>query len=298
LIVNQSPTNFGIEQSRWQLSTIQQVCVAVKSYTLMGLCLVLRRFGLRHLRGRHYVHSPDTLYNEKLAYIQQIIKSYNPQTERIYFMDQLTVYMHPSVGYDWVDETTKQPLARRGYKADQTFRICGAIDCFDGEVETLIQNKISVPALISFFTTLSQKNPEMTNYVITDNWPNHVHPDLMAALQPQKYPFGYILPPSWKDVKPKKKYMGKNIPVQLVFLPTYASWLNPIEKLWRWLKQDLIHLHRCTDNFKELKEKVTDWLNKPEHQKRELLFYVGLLKENGIFDEAINYAKSNISKNV
>ncbi|MBK9335612.1 MAG: transposase [Lewinellaceae bacterium] len=34
-----------------------------------------------------------------------------------------------------------------------------------------------------------------------------------------------------------------NLPVQLHFLPTYASWLNPIEKVWKMLKQDLVHNH-------------------------------------------------------
>ncbi|MBE2197018.1 MAG: transposase, partial [Anaerolinea sp.] len=28
-----------------------------------------------------------------------------------------------------------------------------------------------------------------------------------------------------------------------LFLPTYASWLNPIEKLWRWLRADVLYNH-------------------------------------------------------
>ncbi|MBK9008807.1 MAG: transposase [Anaerolineae bacterium] len=26
-----------------------------------------------------------------------------------------------------------------------------------------------------------------------------------------------------------------------LLFPTYASWLNPIEKLWKWLKQEVLH---------------------------------------------------------
>jgi len=29
----------------------------------------------------------------------------------------------------------------------------------------------------------------------------------------------------------------------LVPLPTYGSWTGPIERLWRWLKQEVLHLH-------------------------------------------------------
>jgi hypothetical protein len=31
--------------------------------------------------------------------------------------------------------------------------------------------------------------------------------------------------------------------LQSVWLPTYAPWLNPIEKLWRWLRQDVLKMH-------------------------------------------------------
>ena len=27
--------------------------------------------------------------------------------------------------------------------------------------------------------------------------------------------------------------------IEPVWLPTYAPWLNPIEKLWRWLRQEV-----------------------------------------------------------
>jgi len=32
--------------------------------------------------------------------------------------------------------------------------------------------------------------------------------------------------------------------ITLVYLPTYAPWLNPIEKLWRKAYQEVLHLHR------------------------------------------------------
>jgi putative transposase len=47
--------------------------------------------------------------------------------------------------------------------------------------------------------------------VIQDNWNIHTHPEVLTALA--RYP----------RIKP-------------VWLPTYAPWLNPIEKLWRWVR--------------------------------------------------------------
>ena len=297
LKIRQSPFNFGIEQSRWRLASIRAVCTALRGYTTMGVLMVLTRMGIRHLRGRSYTHSPDQEYAEKLAYIKQVIKNFDPETQVIYFIDQLTVYLHPSVGYDWSVQDEQQPLARRGYKSDLTFRLCGALNCFTGETEIMVRNKITVPALVGFLTLLTEKNPGKTVIAMADNWPNHWHPNLRAALQEQLYPFRTNLPQSWAQIKPQKKYIGKNLPVQMVHLPTYASWLNPIEKLWRWLKQDLTHQHRLTDDFKMLKQKVIEWVAKEEHQFDKLLKYVGLLADDGIFSEEIKLAKSNFSKN-
>jgi transposase len=62
-----------------------------------------------------------------------------------------------------------------------------------------------------------------------------------------------------------------------LFLPTYASWLNPIEKLWRWLKQDVLHLHRLAHDLMKLRQRVLDFLDQFTSGSQPLLHYVGLL---------------------
>lgn len=297
LVLGQSPENYDQPQSRWTLKAIGQVVSCLHGYTMAGIWRVLRSMRIRHLRGRQYVHSPDRYYKEKLKYLLDVIRNYDPQRQEIYFMDQLTVYLHPSVGYDWA-KAHKQPLARQGYRSNRTFRICGAINCFTGQIEHLIRGKISIPALVQFFHQLLDKHPGKTIFIVLDNWTVHWHPDIRAVLQEQAFPFSMNLPASWQHLQPKKKYIGQNLPVQLIYLPSYASWLNPIEKLWRWVKQEIIHNHRFTDAFDELKNRVVDWLNDPAHREHALLHYVGLENQDGIFASALLDAKTNMSKNV
>ena len=59
-------------------------------------------------------------------------------------------------------------------------------------------------------------------------------------------------------------------------LPTYASWTNPIEKLWRWLRQEVLHLHRLADRLEELRAEVRRFLDRFALGSLELLRYVGL----------------------
>ena len=64
---------------------------------------------------------------------------------------------------------------------------------------------------------------------------------------------------------------------RILELPTYASWLNPIEKLWRWLQQDVLHLHRLCDDWQALKLAFANFLDGLTDGSLELLRYVGLL---------------------
>lgn len=259
--------------------------------------MLLHRLKVRHVRAREYVHSPDKYYAEKFEYLQNTIRQYDADRQVLYFLDQLTVYLHPSVGYDWVKPGEVQPLCRQGYRSNRTFRLCGAVNCFTADIEVMVRSKISVSALVEFFKQLSQKHQGKTIYIVLDNWTVHWHPDVRAALEPQHYPFTMDLPKSWQHLKARKKYRNLNLPIQLVYLPTYASWLNPIEKVWKWLKQDVIHLHRMTDDFIALKTRVLEWFTKPTHSAEQILKFIGLKAEDGIFSQAMKSAISNMSKN-
>jgi transposase len=88
--------------------------------------------------------------------------------------------------------------------------------------------------------------------VIHDNWHIHTHPDVLTALE--RYP----------QITP-------------VWLPTYAPWLTPIEKLWRWLRQDVLKPHRWVEDWPRVKQRVHDFLDQFAHGSSDLLRYVGLI---------------------
>ena len=88
-----------------------------------------------------------------------------------------------------------------------------------------------------------------------DNWPVHFHPDLLVALQPQTSPFPFPRPGNWPtepSAAAVRKWGESRLPIRLVPLPTYASWLNPIEKPWRRLRQEVVHLHPWADDLPAL----------------------------------------------
>lgn len=280
------------QNSRWCLRTLLETCKdVVHLKTAMGLLKALRKLGITRQKARSYVHSPDTQYADKLAYIEQVISECvkSEGQKVVVFMDELTYYNHPSLAADYAPQK-QQPKAARAIGAEKTYRIAGCLNALTGQVTAIQRSKIDVGNIVMLFQDLVKAYPQaQTIYVIMDNWPVHYHPDVLSALQSnQLSPFAFPTPKSWKDLKPKKKFLNLNLPIQIVSLPTYASWLNPIEKLWKLFKKDFIHNHKYAHCFKELTEIIQQHLLNLQMPNFHLRQYCGLLNKEGIFAKCLN----------
>src|SRR5262249_18038376 len=114
-------------------------------------------------------------------------------------------------------------------------------------------------------------------FVVLDNWPVHFHPDVLADLEPQWSPFTCPRPPAW-PAAPTRRHTAPPLPIQLVPLPTYASWLTPIETPCRLPTQARLHLHRRADDLPARRDRVLDFLARFQDAPPDLLRYVGLEK--------------------
>lgn len=276
--------------SRWTIDLLRAACVHfIRAKGRGAFKRVMKSLKVSYQRARTYFHSPDADYELKLAYLRQIITSYKDGQTVILFEDELTYYNHASPAPDHCPQK-HQPKAGLAIGGERSWRVIGALDIFNGKLIAQQRSAIQVPTFVSFLKQIALLYPQAkTIYLVLDNWPVHFHPDVLSALQKQTCPYPFLTPASWKNIKPKK-YKGDKLPIQLVPLPTYASWLNPIEKIWRWLKQDLLHNHCFANNFKELKNKVEGFLNKLLTPSSETLAVVGLLKNDGIFAKELKSA--------
>jgi len=67
-----------------------------------------------------------------------------------------------------------------------------------------------------------------------------------------------------------------------VWLPTYAPWLNPIKKSWRWLRDNVLALHRLADDWDAPLARVAAFLDQFADESDALLHYVGLLGDGAL----------------
>ena len=197
----------------------------------------------------------------------------------MFYLDEFTFYRQPTQAAAYALAGSKTPLAQRSYRSNTTARVIAALNAHTGQVTYLQRSRTTLPVVRQLYYDLRAAYPTHEQlFVAQDNWPVHVHPDVTVILEKQTFPWPAQPPPNWAT-QPRANVAPDTLPIQLVFLPTYAPWTNPIEKLWRWLNQDVLHLHRLSDQWDALKARVCTFLDGFAKPAPALLRYVGLLPD-------------------
>lgn len=242
--------------ARWSLRTIRVSVASLTDYSISGVWRVLRRNDLLLRSAKIQQWSPDPDYLRKQARLLKCLREggLSPKEIIVLFIDEMGFYRWPEPATTWALSVPEPfPLAERAGGNNQQWRTIGALNAMTGRVDYLDHYIIGREKVIAFYHQLDQAYKRARCiYVVQDNWSIHRHPDVLEAL----------------TALPR---------IQPVWLPTYSPWLNPIEKLWRWLRQDVLKMHRHVNEWKQVRQLVRAFLDQFARGSKELLHYVGLL---------------------
>jgi transposase len=255
-LLAQTPRQHDVaDRSRWRLQDIGAAISWLQDKTISGIQQVLKRLGIVRKRGIPFIRSPDPDFRLKrrriaAAFIEALLN----EDVIILFQDELSYYQQPDGALDYGEEGDSQPLVDRAPGANQLTRIGAVLNGLTGRVIYKQGKKFGKAAMCQLYREIRRAYPEQKIYVVQDNFPAvHKHEDTLQTAAELE-----IIP---------------------LFLPTYASWLNPIEKLWRWLKDTLLHAHEWAHDIQQLRQEVCDRLDQFDQGSDALLRYVGLLPD-------------------
>ncbi len=255
-LLHQSPGQYGLPRTRWRLQDIGRALCWLEGVTDPGIYKVLKRLGFSRKKALYFIQSPDPEYRAKW---QRILAAYREAVEQpeavvLLFQDELTYLRRAVIQPTW---QTRGRTRRHRHKTGNNTqaRIGAVLNALTGQVLFLQRSKVGKEELAKLYALVRQAYPQAERiYLVQDNWPVHYSPTVLAA--------------------------AREHDLTLLFLPTYASWLNPIEKLWRWLRQDVLHSHELSHDFKQLRRQVAEFLSRFAHGSLQLLHYVGLLSKS------------------
>jgi transposase len=245
----------GPPPSRWSLRGIQATFPWWAELTLSGVWRALHHLGLGLRSTEVQQYSPDPDYMMKEAHLLACLReaAATPDAVVALFLDEMGYTRWPAPAADWGPVApAPRPVADRAGSKQQLWRVIGALNALTGQVDYLDSYIIGREKVSAFYRQLDHVYTDARRvYVIQDNWSIHRHPDVLATLE------------SLPRIEP-------------VWLPTYAPWLNPIEKLWRWLKEDVLKQHRLAADWATRRHRVNAFLDQFATSGGHLLRYVGL----------------------
>lgn len=170
----------------------------------------------------------------------------------VIFQDEASFYRQPGQAWLWASMGRRQPKMRYSHRSNTLMRTIGFLDAVTGKVLAWDFPRVTVDRLARCLRQVSQAYPEAKKiYLVWDNWPNHWHPLVLEAVQ--------------RDPR-----------LVVLALPTYAPWLNAIEKLWRLLHQEVAHAHPWCDDFNQFRRTILNKLAEFSEGSPRLLQYCGL----------------------
>ena len=218
-----------------------------KTYTPSGLSRLLHRLDFSYKKTKHEPCKADRAAQEVfLKEMLQLLDKIKDESEHsvAYFVDAVHPQHNTRSDYGWIKKGQDAVvLANTGRKR---ININGAINAHDvTDVVIDEADTISFQSTQHLIEKIAQKHPFETIYLIHDN---------------ARYYYA----------KQLREWLEDNYPsVKQVFLPPYSPNLNLIERLWKFLRKEVIS-YNFYPTFIEFKARVLDFFDDIRKYKFQL----------------------------
>jgi len=134
--------------------------------------------------------------------------------ETICFMDGVHPTHNVQTAYGWIKKGERKELL--GNTGRSRVNLSGVIDVLAHKVIIQEDKTLNADSIISFLKKIEEAYPQKTKiYLFCDNAPYYRNKSVLEHLETSK--------------------------ITLKFLPPYSPNLNPIERLWKWMKERIIY---------------------------------------------------------
>lgn len=217
-LILQGPEACGFDTGRWTAAVVQE--------------LLFRRFGVEYavkyipqlLASLHlsckrveafsFREDPEAQRLWKEERFPALVRQAQREAAAILFEDESTFRMWSRTSYSWGE--TGKPLRCPVYMSSVYQKVFGAIDLATGRFLYRRGSSLKGEQFVAFLKHLLTRY-RCKVYLVVDNGSSHKGPAVKAFLTQNAHR------------------------IELVRLPTYSPGLNPIEKVWKQIKQDKLH---------------------------------------------------------
>lgn len=231
-----TPRAFGFLRSRW--------CCAVVTLALWQTCRLdvsretvrrwLHRADLVWRRPRPVLKRRDPRREAIVGQLRALLRDL-PDDETVVFQDEVDIHLNPDIGFMWMRRGQQAEVVTPGDNAKNY--LAGSLHWRTGTLLGAVTGPRRSGALVA--AHLGELCRRLRRYkkihVILDNAKIHKCAAVANVL---------------------REHAGR---LELHYLPTYAPEMNPIERVWWHLREEITRNHHC-QTLEELIELVCAWL--------------------------------------
>lgn len=195
------------------------------SYTVPGLRNWLKRHEFSYKKPAIVPGKADKQQQEMWVAGYEELKQGLPENETICFMDGVHPTHNVQPAYGWIKKGVRKEIPGNGGRS--RLNLSGVVDIISHKVFIQEDEMLNAEATMSFLRKLEENYPTKTKiHLFCDN----------ARYYRNKAVTEYL----------------KRSKIELHFLPPYSPNLNPIERLWKWMKERVIYntYYREFEDFK------------------------------------------------
>lgn len=230
--------------------TAREAVAKVKQITGTGLSQgEMRRFmhemGMKPLKTGHVPAKADPVAQQLFLEeeLSPLLARASAGGCHLFFMDAAHFVLLPFVGILWCFERVFIKAAA----GRNRINVLGALDAVTLKMETVVNTTyVNAGTIAEMLEKLAKRFTQLPIYVVLDN-ARYQHCD-------------YV------------KELAEALGIHLVFLPTYSPNLNLIERVWRYIKKDVLgtHYYECAKKFHEAIETSLHEINHNHHRMADM----------------------------
>lgn len=216
---------------------VKDIIVYVKSvygvsYTVSGMCEWLKRHGFSYKKPSLVPGKADEEAQRIWIAEYEKLKLNLKVDETICFMDGVHPTHNTQLAYGWIKKGHRKELAANSGRS--RLNLSGAIDLINGRMFIREDETLNAQSTITFLKSIVDAYPTMKKiHLFCDNARYYRNKDVKTYLENSK--------------------------IELHFLPPYSPNLNPIERLWKWMKERVMY-NTYYEDFEEFKTAVFGFL--------------------------------------
>ena len=240
------PDTLGVALTRWSLAKLSEHLAGLGiELCEEALRQTLRTAGLSHQRTRSWKWSPDPEFADKARRVLGLYRQAPDDGVVVCFDEMGPIQLIPHHGSGWATHKRPERLRATYSKPNGVRYLFGAYDVHADRLHGRLRGHKNAGEVLAFYQQIRMRyDPRLRLYLIADNLSTHKTPAI--------------------------RQWAENANTELVFTPTYASFLNRIECHFWGISEFVIH-NADYPNWETLAKAMADHIryrNGPHRDQR------------------------------